>query len=160
MAHQQSNRSVSSKGLRMAVAVSRYHSEITEQLLSGARDAFLAAGGAKRDFLSAEAPGSYELIAVSLALAKHKRIDGIVALGCVLTGETSHDRYICEAVASGLAAITLKTGKPVAFGLLTCQTLQQAQARAGGNRGNKGEEAMMAAVACVRECQRIESMRR
>lgn len=136
----------SAKGLRVGVVASRYHSEVCEALESGAVGAFVALGGAADDIVRIDAPGSFELVAIALALAKRTDIDAVVALGCVLTGETSHDRHICDAVAHGLVGVTLQTGKPAAFGVLTCVTVEQAQARAGGRKGNKGIEAMHAAV--------------
>jgi 6,7-dimethyl-8-ribityllumazine synthase len=83
---------------------------------------------------------------VAQALAARGDIDAVVALGCVLTGETSHDRYICDAVAHGLMQVALRHGTPVTFGVLTCVTIEQARARSGGTKGNKGAEAMDAAI--------------
>ncbi len=137
---------MSAAGLRVGVVTSRYHREICDALEQGAVDAFAALGGAESDLVRVRAPGSFELVALALALAQRKDIDAVVALGCVLTGETSHDRHLCDAVAQGLVGVTLRTGKPVAFGVLTCVTVEQAQARAGGRKGNKGIEAMHAAI--------------
>ena len=143
------------RGLRVGIVTSRYHSEVTGQLHQGARNAFLEAGGSDDDLLLVDAPGSFELVAIAHALAARADIDAVVCLGCVLTGETTHDRYICEAVANGLADIAARSGKPVAFGVLTCQTHEQAAARAGGAKGNKGEEAMHAAVIAAQAVRRI-----
>jgi 6,7-dimethyl-8-ribityllumazine synthase len=103
-----------------------------------------------------KAPGAFELVAISRAAAVRGDVDAVVALGCVLTGETSHDRHICDAVAHGLARISVEFGKPAAFGVLTCQTLSQAQARCGGAKGNKGEEAMRAAIGAAQAIKELQ----
>ena len=84
------------------------------------------------------------------------RFDAVIALGCVITGETTHDQYINSAVSAALASMTVSTGVPIAFGVLTCQTMEQALARAGGAKGNKGAEAMTAAVAAACTCERLQ----
>lgn len=144
-------------GLRIAIVVSRYHERITGALRDAAVEAFRDAGGDEGDLLQIAAPGAFELVALSNAAAARVEIDAVVAIGCVITGETTHDRYICEAVARGLTDITLRRGLPIAFGLLTCQTLEQAAARAGGERGNKGREAMTAAIEAARAIRLIGS---
>jgi 6,7-dimethyl-8-ribityllumazine synthase len=141
---------ISAKGLRIAIVESQYHHEICTGLSTGAVDAFMNAGGDSQNIVHVHAPGSYELVAIALALAERPDIDAVVALGCVLTGETSHDRYICDAVAHGLVDVTIRTGKPVAFGVLTCITIEQSRARSGGSKGNKGIEAMHAALSATR----------
>jgi len=151
------------RGLRVGIATSRYHSDVTGRLLQGARNAFLQSGGVDNDLVLVDAPGSFELVSIAHALASRADIDAVVCLGCILTGETTHDRYICEAVANGLADITARTGKPVAFGVLTCQTHEQAMARAGGldgvkSKGNKGEEAMHAALIAAHAVQCIRRL--
>ncbi len=146
-----------SRGMRIAIVQSTYHNDVCSALALGAVDAFASAGGDTDELIQVLAPGAYELVAISVALAERSDIDAVVALGCVLTGETSHDRYICDAVAKGLVDITVRTGKPIAFGVLTCLTIGQAQARAGGSKGNKGVEAMNAAIAAVRVIQEIKS---
>ena len=94
-------------------------------------------------------PGAYELPLAALALARTGRYAAILALGAVVRGETPHFEYVCDAAASGLLRVSLDTGVPCAFGLLTCDTYAQAEARAGGAVGNKGHEAADAAVAMV-----------
>jgi len=139
--------SSSAQGMRIGIVVSQYHAEITHAMRDAARQCFLDAGGRDEDLTIIDAPGSFELIALATALADQQEIDAVVTLGCIITGETTHDQYIAHAVANGLAALTVSTGVPVAFGVLTCQTLAQARERAGGKVGNKGEEAMQAAIA-------------
>jgi len=137
-------------GLRVGLAVSRYHDRITDALCKAAVDRFRRAGGADADLQVVRTPGAFELTAVCRAFAASGDIDAVVALGCVISGETDHDRYIASAVATGLTMITVETGIPVAFGLLTCASLEQAEARAGGDHGNKGDEAMLAAIETAR----------
>jgi len=146
------------RGLRVGVTTSRYHETVTGRLQEGARKVFQAAGGAEDDLILVDAPGSFELVSIAHALATRADVDAVVCIGCVLTGETTHDQYICQAVAAGLASITAATGKPVAFGVLTCQSIEQAQARAGGAKGNKGEEAMNAAIIAAQAVGRVQKL--
>lgn len=136
-------------GLRVGLVVSRYHTAIVNAMEEAAKATFLGAGGCAEDLLVVDAPGSFELVVISSALAKRPDVDAVVALGCVIRGETSHDRWINSAVSHGLADIAVATGKPVSFGVLTCDNMEQAQARSGGQVGNKGEEAMQAALSAV-----------
>lgn len=144
--HTEPTTSGNARNLRIAIVVSRYHRPVTDALRAGAVARFLSADGAEDDLLIVEAPGAFELVAIARSLAGREDIDAVVALGCVITGETPHDQYICSAVATGLASIAVLTGVPVAFGVLTCRTLEQAHERAGGAHGNKGDEAMAAAI--------------
>lgn len=133
-------------GLRIGIVVSRYHEAITDALHDGAVRYHEKAGGRSDDLLVLRSPGAFELVAICRAMAHDERLDAIIALGCIITGETTHDQHIAGAVANGLMQITVSTGVPIAFGVLTCQSLEQARARAGGEKGNKGEEAMAAAI--------------
>lgn len=137
------------RGLRVGLVVSRYHDAIVDRLADGAARTFAAAGGEEADLVRIDAPGAYELPVIAAALLRRGDINAAVVLGLVLTGETTHDRYICDSVSHALQELAIETGKPAAFGLLTCQTLAQAEARAGGAKGNKGEEAMAAALLAV-----------
>jgi 6,7-dimethyl-8-ribityllumazine synthase len=156
--------------LSIGVAISRYHAEITDALLKGAVDAFTRAGGTEDRLHIVEAAGAWELTAICRALAASGTVqsdnggarDAVVALGCILTGETIHDAYIAQSVTHGLTEITVQTGVPIAFGVLTCQTLDQARARAGlvAGGGNKGVEAMEAAIATAMELHRLADLQR
>lgn len=128
----------------VAVVVSRYNESVTHALLVGAIQEYEDCGGRREDVTVLDAPGAYELPALALAAARTGRIAGVVGLGCLIKGETSHDRYIADAVAHGLVSVTIETGVPCAFGVLTVDTPGQALARAGGDKGNKGQEAMAA----------------
>ena len=150
----------SARGLRVAVVVSQYHDQITDALREAAVGCFTTAGGAADDLTLVESPGAFELIAIGKALAERGDVDAIVALGCIITGETTHDQYIAHAVATGISNIITATGVPIAFGVLTCQSLEQARARAGGRVGNKGEEAMVAAIAAANAIRAIQASQR
>lgn len=147
-------RTSSSRAARVpdvAIVVSRYNATVTGALLDGAREAYVARGGDADRLRVVEAPGAYELPALSLAAAATGRYAGVLALGCVIKGETSHDRYISHAVAQGLIGVTLATGVPCAFGVLTVDTPEQALARAGGEHGNKGDEGMHALLDTIEQ---------
>lgn len=131
------------------VVVSRYNDSITSRLLSGARAEYARAGGDPARLAVAEAPGAYELPALAMAGASSGAWAGVLALGCLIKGETRHDRYIADAVAHGLLTVSLVTGVPVAFGVLTTESPAQARARAGGAKGNKGAEAMTALLESI-----------
>jgi 6,7-dimethyl-8-ribityllumazine synthase len=128
----------------VAIAVSRYNASITGRLLQAAIDAYTARAGDPASIAVLDAPGAYELPAISLAAAMSGRFAGIAALGCLIRGQTRHDRYIAQAVATGLVNVTIATGIPVTFGVLTVENAKQARARAGGDHGNKGADAMNA----------------
>ncbi len=128
----------------VCVVVSRYNDTVTSRLRSGAEGAYRARFGAGGALAVVEAPGAFELAALSSAAIDTGLFDGVVALGCVIRGETDHDRYISQAVADAIALLSVQTGVPVAFGVLTVNEPAQAEARAGGSKGNKGAEAMEA----------------
>jgi len=137
---------LSSKGLRFAIIVARFNSFITERLLAGALDALARTGCAESDIEIVKVPGSWEMPVVARELAERKRHDAIICLGAVIRGDTPHFDYVAGEAAKGLGQIAAQTGVPVAFGVLTCNTLEQAIDRAGAKGGNKGFDAAMAAV--------------
>lgn len=135
---------------RIVVVASRYHAAICDSLGAAAVETLLAAGVAKTSIHVVRVPGAWELpLAVKQALVDLNTIAAI-ALGVVIRGETSHDEHINRAVSNALMQVSLDTRKPVGFGLLTCNDLEQAQARAGGDVGNKGLEAAEAALEMLR----------
>ncbi|MGH7590493.1 MAG: 6,7-dimethyl-8-ribityllumazine synthase [Gemmatimonadales bacterium] len=131
---------------RVALVVSRYNELITTKLLDGARACCTAAGAAPADVDVLWVPGAFELGVVAMATAKSGRYSCIVALGAVIRGETPHFDFVAGEASRALASVALETGRPVGFGLLTTDDLEQAQARAGGAAGNKGYEAADAAI--------------
>lgn len=140
----------SARGLRVAVVVSRYHAEVTSLLLEGAVEALVELGAKKKKIEAFSVPGAFELPLVVDRVARSGRFDAVVALGCVVKGETIHDRVIIREVTRGVGDTMLRTGIPVGFGLLTVDDLDQARERAGGRHGNKGREAATAALAVQR----------
>lgn len=137
---------LSSKGLRFAIIVARFNSFITERLLAGALDALSRTGCAESDIEIVKVPGSWEMPVAARELAARKRHDALICLGAVLRGDTPHFDYIAGEAAKGLAQVAAGSGVPVAFGVLTCNTLEQAIDRAGAKGGNKGFDAAMSAV--------------
>ena len=137
----------------------RYNASITDRLLSGAREAWAEAGwgGQPEAMRVVPAPGSFELPALALAAAGTGRFRGVLALGCLIKGETSHDRYIAEAVAHGLVSVTIATGVPCAFGVLTVDTPGQADDRAGGSEGNKGADSMLALLDTITQIDALRA---
>ena len=142
-------------GVRVAVVVSRYHSKITQRLLDGALAA-AAERGAEVDVVPA--PGAFELGILSLEAARSGRYAGVAALGCVIRGETSHYDYVCSESARGVLMAGLETGVPVAFGVVTCETPEQAFARAGGTAGNKGAEAVETVLDAAAELAALRAL--
>ncbi len=131
---------------RVAIVVAEWNEEITEALYEGAVAALLAHGVPKKNIIRKSVPGSFELSLGGLLMARKKDIHAVICLGCVIQGETPHFDYICQAVAYGITQANLITGKPVIFGVLTTSNKQQAEDRAGGRYGNKGEEAALSAI--------------
>lgn len=144
--------------MRFAIVRALFNGEITEKLLKGALRAFEGARVRKRDLTVVEVPGSFELPLAALWLAKSRRYDAVVCLGCVIRGETAHFEYVAGEAARGIANVALQTGVPVIFGVLTTNTVEQARARAkdvprgtadhSGSMevGNKGYEAAKSAL--------------
>jgi 6,7-dimethyl-8-ribityllumazine synthase len=134
------------EGLRFGIVVSRFNSFITERLLAGALDALRASGAAADAIEVVRVPGSFEIPLAAKKIAASGHANAVIAIGCVLRGETSHYEYICNEVARGVQLAQMDTGVPVIFSVLTCDTLEQAIDRAGLKGGNKGYEAGQAAV--------------
>jgi len=137
---------LTASGLRFAIVVSRFNSFITERLLGGATDA-LARTGANPDQIDViKVPGSWEVPLAAQEAARSKRYDAVICLSAVIRGETPHFDYVAGEAAKGIAQVAAATGVPVAFGVLTTNTLEQAIDRAGAKGGNKGFDAAMTAV--------------
>jgi 6,7-dimethyl-8-ribityllumazine synthase len=138
-------REVSSPG-RFAIVVSRYNESITGRLLTGALETFASHDVPSESLDVAWVPGAFEIPLIAARLATSRKYVGVICLGAVIRGETTHDQHINRAVSDELAALAVRTGVPVLFGVLTCDTLEQAIHRAGGNVGNKGSECAHAAL--------------
>ena len=143
------------EGIKFAIAVSRFNSFITERLLEGAVDCIVRHGGREEDITVVKVPGAFELPLVAKKLAK-KDFDAVIALGAVIRGETPHFDYVAAEVSKGIANVSLEVEKPVAFGVLTTDTVEQAIDRAGTKAGNKGWEAALSAIEMVNLLREIK----
>ena len=137
---------VSARGIRVAIVAARFNDFIVASLLKGATGAWEARGGAPGDLKVLRVPGAFELPLVAKRLGASGRYDAVVALGCVIRGDTPHFDYVAGECARGLLEAGLATGVPVVFGVLTVETVEQALERAGTGAGNKGGEAMEVAL--------------
>src|SRR5437588_12763530 len=133
-------------GMRFGVVVSRFNSFITERLLAGAMDALEKGGASAEQTDLVRVPGAFEIALAAKKMAQARHYDAIIAIGCVLRGETAHFDYVATEVARGVQLAQMDTGVPIIFCVLTCDTLEQAIDRAGLKGGDKGHEAGMAAV--------------
>lgn len=138
--------SLSAAGLRFAIVVSRFNSFITDRLLAAATDALERGGAESKEVDVVHTPGAFELPLAAKKMAATGKYDALIAIGCVLRGETSHYDYVCSETARGLQLAQMDTGLPIIFCVLTCDTLEQAIDRAGLKGGNKGFEAGLAAI--------------
>lgn len=132
------------------IVVSSYNSTITDKLLSGAMETLLASGLNEQSIRVVRVPGAWEIPLAARTLANMNGIVAVITLGAVIRGETSHDQHINRAVSLALMNMMVETQKPIAFGVLTCNSLEQAIHRSGGNVGNKGCEAAQAVLEMVR----------
>jgi len=134
------------EGLKFGIVVSDYHNDITYALYEAAYATLVKHGASEDDIHTVQVPGTFELPAGAKLLAQAKNLDGYICLGCVIKGETPHNDYINGAVANALMTMSVASGKPFVFGVLTPNTHEQAKDRAGGKHGNKGVEAAVAAI--------------
>jgi len=139
----------SGEGFLIHIVVSDWNTEITSKLLDGAKETLISVGVSESDIEIVRVPGAFELPVAAKSLLKSVNSDSVICLGCVIKGDTSHDEYINQAVATGITQLSIMSGKPIIFGLLTVNDLQQAEDRAGGKHGNKGIEAAITAVKMV-----------
>lgn len=137
------------KGMRFGIVVSEWNHHITGALLEGAHATLRKHGVEEDDITVMTVPGSFELVFGASQMVKSGQMDGVIAIGCVIRGDTPHFDYICEGTTQGLAALNTTGDIPVIYGLLTCNNLQQAQDRAGGILGNKGDECAVTAIKMV-----------
>jgi 6,7-dimethyl-8-ribityllumazine synthase len=137
---------LSAAGFRFAIVVSRFNSFVTDPLLAGALDALKQRGAGNEDIDVVHVPGAWELPIAARTIASRKKHDAIVCLGAVIKGDTPHFDYVAGEAARGIADVSAATGVPIAFGLLTTNTVEQATERAGGKHGNKGFDAALTAI--------------
>ena len=134
------------KSVKIGIAVSEWHPEITEELFKGAERILIKNGISKKNIIRKNSPGSFELPLSAQWLLRKDKVSAVICLGCVIKGETDHYDYICKTVSKGIMNVSLAHNKPVAFGILTTHNIKQAGNRAGGKFGNKGEEATEAVL--------------
>ena len=147
---------LSAAGMKFAIVVARWNAVITDRLLEGALDAFLRSGARRAEIEVVRVPGAWEIPAAARTVANQGKVDAIVTLGCLLRGETAHYEAIYNEVARGIGQSQQETGIPHSFGVLTCETLEQALNRAGIKAGNKGFEAACAAIEMVSLRRKVE----
>ncbi len=140
---------LSAAGMKFAIVLARWNAVITDRLLEGALDALLRSGAQRSDIDVVRVPGAWEVPAAARTIAEQKKVDAIITLGCLLRGETAHYEAIYNEVSRGIGQSQQETGVPHSFGVLTCETLEQALNRAGIKAGNKGFEAAAAAIEMV-----------
>jgi len=131
---------------RFALVVSRFNEFITSRLLTGAIDALVRHGAAQDNLTQVWVPGSWEIPLTARKLASSGHYAAVICLGCVIRGQTPHFEYVAAEVAKGIAQVSLETGVPVSFGIITADSLEQAVERAGAKAGNKGADAALAAI--------------
>lgn len=134
------------KGRRFVIVASRFNDFITKRLLDGAKDSLIRHGAREADIEIVWVPGSFEIPLIANKMAKSKRYDAVISLGAIIRGATPHFEYVASEVAKGVARVSLDTGVPVAFGVITADTIEQAIERAGTKEGNKGAQAALSAI--------------
>ena len=136
-------------GIRIGIVCSRFNEFIVSKLLSGCQDGLLRHGVRDEDIEVAWVPGAFEIPLIASKMARSGRYDAVIALGAVIRGSTSHYDYVCAEVSKGIASVSLQTGVPVMFGVLTTDTIEQAIERAGTKAGNKGSDCAQGAIEMV-----------
>lgn len=137
------------EGLKIGIIASRFNEFITSKLVSGAQDCLVRHGVNDDDISVAWVPGAFEIPVIAKRMAKSEKYDAIICVGAVIRGATSHYDYVCNEVSKGIAAVSIDTGIPVLFGILTTDTIEQAIERAGTKAGNKGSDCAMSALEMV-----------
>ncbi len=137
---------LSGNGMKFAIVVSKFNDSITRKLLSGAVETFEKHGVSGDDLTVVKVPGAFEIPIIADRLVQSKKYSAICCLGAVITGETTHDQYINHQISRAIMDSSIKSGTPVLFGILTCQTMDQAIDRTGGRVGHKGSETALAAI--------------
>lgn len=144
------------KNIRIGIVASRFYEGIAEKLLQGARGALRKAGVSDGQIAVVVVPGTFEIPLAAKKLVSGKKVDAVVALGCVIRGETIHFEVICKTTLASLQRLSLETGIPVTSGILMVENEEQAYARAGGDAGNRGEEAALAALEMLKALKGAE----
>lgn len=144
------------KGIRVGIVIARFNEFITSKLLGGALDGLKRHGMSESDIEIAWVPGAFEIPLVASKMANSSKYDAVICLGAVIRGSTPHFDYVCAEVSKGVASVSLSTGKPVIFGVLTTDSIEQAIERAGTKSGNKGYDAAITAIEMINLLNSIE----
>jgi 6,7-dimethyl-8-ribityllumazine synthase len=137
---------LSAQGKKFGIIVSRFNDFITSKLVEGALDALIRSGAQDQDIVIVKVPGAFEIPLAAQKMAADRQYDAIICLGAVIRGATSHYDYVCAEVSKGIASVSLESGLPVMFGILTTETIEQAIERAGTKAGNKGFDTALGAI--------------
>ena len=140
---------VAKEGMKVGIVAARFNEIIVNKLLGGAIDGLVRHGVEDKNITAAWVPGAFEIPTIAKRMAESKKYDAIIALGTVIRGQTSHYDYVCNEVSKGVAQISLETGVPVLFGIVTTENIEQAIARAGSKAGNKGYDCALSAIEMV-----------
>lgn len=146
----------SGKGMRVGIVASEWNENITKALLNGAKETLISNGVNPEDVVVEIVPGSFELIFGCSQMVKKHNVDAVIAIGCVIRGDTPHFDYICQAVSSGISKLNVEENVPVIFGLLTTNSQEQAEERSGGILGNKGDEYAITALKMIAFAQKYK----
>ena len=144
-------------GMKVGIVAARFNEFITSKLLSGAMDGLLRHEVREEDVHVAWVPGAFEIPVIAAKMARSGKYDAVICLGAVIRGSTSHYDYVCSEVSNGVASVTLETGVPVMFGVLTTENIEQAIERAGTKAGNKGYDCALGAVEMVNLIREIDA---
>ena len=148
------------KGKKIAIVISRFNELVSTKLLEGCLDELIKQGVEQKDISVVYVPGSFEIPPILTKLCDNKAYDGFIALGAVIRGDTPHFDYIASELAKGIAQVSLAKKVPVIFGVLTCDSIDQAIERAGAKKGNKGREAALAAIEMVNLYKEVEKLKK
>lgn len=140
---------VAPEGMKVAIVASRFNEIITNKLLGGAVDGLVRHGMEEEDITAVWVPGAFEIPVIAKRLAESGKYDAVICVGAVIRGQTSHYDYVCNEVSKGIAQVSLQTGVPVMFGIVTTENIEQAIARAGSKAGNKGYDCALGAIEMV-----------
>lgn len=144
------------KDIRVGIVIARFNDFITSRLLGGARDALIRHGVKEEDIHVAWVPGAFEIPLIASKMAESKKYDAVICLGAVIRGNTSHYDYVCSEVSKGIANVSLNSGVPVMFGVLTTENIEQSIERAGTKAGNKGFDCAVSAIEMVNLIREME----
>lgn len=147
---------VVSKGMKVGIVAARFNEFITSKLVSGAFDGLIRHEVKEEDIHVAWVPGAFEIPLIASKMAKSGKYDAVICVGAVIRGSTSHYDYVCNEVSKGIASVSLETGIPVMFGVLTTENIEQAIERAGSKAGNKGYDCALGAIEMVNLIRKIE----